>query len=110
VIASFAVSASGVFTLEDYFQPFDYRTLDDTNSDLGSGALSLLDPTVFNGPGVSRIGVTCGKSGKAYVVNAEDLGGYKQGSGGTDDVLQTITLSGPVWAGMGSYPLEGGYI
>jgi len=84
--------------------------LDDTNSDLGSGALSLLDPTVFNGPGVSRIGVTCGKSGKAYIVNADDLGGYKQGSGGTDGVLQTITLSGPVWAGMGSYPLEGGYI
>lgn len=34
----------------------------------------------------------------------------QQGSGGTDNVLQTIIASGSVFGGAGSYPLEGGYI
>jgi iron transport multicopper oxidase len=43
-------------------------------------------------------------------MNANNLGGFKQGPGGTDNVLQTIVANGAVFGGAGSYPLEGGYI
>lgn len=56
----------------------------------GSGGICLLDPTVFNGTGVSRIGITAGKNGKVYVVNADNLGGYRLGTGQQDGVIQVI--------------------
>ena len=84
--------------------------MDAADLDLGSSGVALLDPTVFNGNGVGRMAVAVGKNGKAYVLNADNLGGFKQGPGGTDDVLQTIIANGSVFAGAGSYPLEGGYI
>ena len=47
---------------------------------------------------------------KAYVMNADNLGGYKLGPGATDNVIQTIIADNAVFGGVGSYPLEGGYI
>lgn len=44
------------------------------------------------------------------VLDANNLGGFKQGSGGTDNIIQTIVGAGSVFGGPGSYPLEGGYI
>jgi len=43
-------------------------------------------------------------------MNANNLGGFKQGPGGTDNILQTIIADGAVFGGSGSYPLEGGYL
>lgn len=40
------------------------------------------------------------------MVNLDNLGGYKLGPGQTDGVVQTLTMSGGVWGGCGSYPLE----
>jgi iron transport multicopper oxidase len=56
--------------------------MDAGDRDLGSGGVALLDSSVFKGTGVSRIGVSIGKNGKAYIVNANNLGGFKKGSGG----------------------------
>lgn len=110
VVGDFAISASGKITLSDYFEPYEYVTMDAGDRDLGSGGVALLDPTVFVGKGVSRIAVSIGKNGKAYIMNANNLGGFKQGPGGTDNILQTIVAQGSVFGGSGSYPLEGGYI
>ncbi|KAH7330380.1 hypothetical protein BKA65DRAFT_565638 [Rhexocercosporidium sp. MPI-PUGE-AT-0058] len=103
---------TGVVTQSDYFEPYTYSALDNADRDLGSGGIALLDPNTFNGNGVSRIAVTVGKNGVCYVLNADNLGGYKLGTGGTDAILQTITMpgSGPVFGNAGSYPLEGGYM
>ncbi|KAK5038727.1 hypothetical protein LTR16_011893, partial [Cryomyces antarcticus] len=101
---------TGKVSAIDYFQPYDYVNMDGGDQDFGSGGIALLDPTVFKGTGVSRIGVTSGKNGKIYILNADNLGGYKQGPGQTDLVLQTITTNHAVFGGVGSYPLEGGYI
>lgn len=65
VVANFAVSASGKLTLTDYFEPYEYVSMDAGDRDLGSGGVALLDPTVFKGAGVSRIAVSIGKNGKA---------------------------------------------
>ena len=84
--------------------------MDGGDQDFGSSGLTLLDPTVFHGTGVSKMAVTAGKNGKAYILNANNMGGFKNGPGGTDGILQTITTNKAVFGGLGSYPLEGGYI
>jgi iron transport multicopper oxidase len=110
VVARFDVNVGGIFSLKDYFEPFDYQHLDAADLDLGTTGFSLLDPTVFVRPGVTRMGVTAGKNSKIYVLNALNLGGLDQGPGGQDAALQEIRIAGPVWGGLGSYPREGGYI
>ncbi|KAL8934463.1 MAG: hypothetical protein Q9216_005902 [Gyalolechia sp. 2 TL-2023] len=110
VVANLAVN-NGKLTLQDYFEPYEYIGMDAGDRDLGSGGVTLLDPSVFKGTnGVSRIAVTIGKNGKAYIMNADNLGGFKLGPGATDNILQTIISPNAVFGGAGSYPLEGGYI
>ncbi|CAG8961012.1 hypothetical protein HYFRA_00002552 [Hymenoscyphus fraxineus] len=82
VVASFTVSDAGKLSLSDYFEPYEYLSMDAGDRDLGSGGVTLLDPDVFKGAGVSRIGIALGKNGKAYIMNANNLGGFKQGPGG----------------------------
>jgi iron transport multicopper oxidase len=65
VVANFAVSSAGKITLTDYFEPYEYISMDAGDRDLGSGGVALLDPNYFNTPGVSKIAVTIGKNGKA---------------------------------------------
>lgn len=84
--------------------------MDGGDQDFGSGGIALLDPTVFKGTGVSKIGVTAGKNGKIYILNANNLGGYRLGPGQTDGIIQTIETNKAVFGGSGSYPLEGGYL
>ena len=104
------IGDGGKLHLTDYFQPYDYQNLDAADQDFGSSGLSLLDPTVFHGTGVSKMAVTAGKNGKTYIMNANNLGGYRNGPGGTDGIIQTITTNKAIFGGLGSYPLEGGYI
>ncbi|KXH67150.1 WSC domain-containing protein, partial [Colletotrichum salicis] len=109
-IVKMELSATGKWALIDYFQPYDYVALDAGDRDVGSSGLAVLDGSVFKGAGVNRIGVTAGKKGRTYVVNADNLGGFRQASDGGDGVLQTIELGGSLYGGFGSYPAEGGYI
>jgi hypothetical protein len=105
-----AVDGNGVLSLSDYFQPYDYENMDAADLDFGSGGIVLLDPTTFQGTGVSKMAVTAGKNGKVYILNANNLGGFKLGTGQTDGVLQTIVTNKAVFGASGSYPLEGGFI
>lgn len=80
VVANFAVDPStGVLTQSDYFEPYEYQQLNGGDRDFGSSGACLLDPTTFSGTGVQRMIVAGGKSGKVYVMNADDLGGFAQG-------------------------------
>jgi iron transport multicopper oxidase len=84
--------------------------MDSGDRDFGSSGLALLDPNTFKSSSVARMAVTAGKNGKIYILNADNLGGYMQGPGSTDRVIQTITTNEALFGGPGSYPLEGGYI
>lgn len=88
----------------------EYINMDAADRDLGSSGVCLLDGSVFKGKGVSRIAITIGKNGKVYIMDADALGGFKQGLGGTDGIIQTITVGKAVFGGVGSYPLEGGFM
>jgi iron transport multicopper oxidase len=109
-IVRFKVTRAGKLRLDNYFQPYDYRGLNAAGKDLGSSGATLLDDNTFRGRGVSRMALTGGKNAKVYVLNADNLGGYKQGANGTDKVIQILQASNSIFGGIGSYPLEGGYI
>ena len=107
---SLQIGDGGSLALADYFQPYDYASMDAGDQDFGSGGVTLLDPAVFNGAGVPKMAVSAGKNGKIYIMNANSLGGYKNGPGQTDGIIQTIATNKAVFGGCSSYPLEGGYI
>ena len=86
----------------DFFRPFDYPRNESQST--GSGGFSILDSTAFG-----RLGVT-GRNSALYIHDLENLGGYRQGVGSSDGVLQSLSLDGVFSGGIGSYPLEGGYI
>lgn len=86
--------ATGVVSQADYFEPYTYTAMDAGDRDLGSGGVILPDPKTFSGGGINRLAIAVGKNGIAYVMNADNLGGYKLGTGGTDGIVQTIPMPG----------------
>lgn len=56
------------------------------------------------------MGVVTGKSGKTYVLNLDNLGGYQNGPNKLDAIPLSIQNENSVYSGAGVYPLEGGYI
>lgn len=93
--------------LVDFFRPYDYQH--NEGQDIGSGGFSVLGP-IFSTGARKRIGVVTSKNSKMYIHDLDNLGGYRQGANSSDGVLQTIRLDGEVSGGVGSYPLEGGYV
>lgn len=77
------VSSAGVFSQQDYFEPYEYASLDGGDIDFGSSGAALLSP-YFSGGGVSQVAVAGGKSGKIYFMDANNLGGFAKGTGGSD--------------------------
>jgi hypothetical protein len=73
---------------------------------LGSGGFVLLNKSHFFGTNMKELGAVVGKSGKLYILDANNLGGYAEGVGQSDNVVQTLQLQAGVWGGCGSYPLE----
>ena len=65
---------SGTINVEDYFTPFDQANMAATDTDLGSGAVTLL-PTQ-TGSTTPDLLVTSGKDADIYLINTDTLGGY----------------------------------
>lgn len=104
------INDDGTLNVVDFFMPWDKRALDGGDRDLGTSPLVMLPSSTFSCGDVKRIGAVTGKSGTTYWINLDDMGGYKNGPNMLDDVLQTYTSENSVYAGVGVYPLEGGYI
>ena len=100
----------GTVSVVDFFMPWEKVQLDGADRDLGTTPLELLQPDVFTCPNVKRMGVVTGKSGKTYILNLDNLGGYQEGANKLDAVPQVFQNENSVYAGAGVYPLEGGYI
>ncbi|EPE33080.1 WSC-containing protein [Glarea lozoyensis ATCC 20868] len=101
--SNFIVTRNGKLKQQDYFQPYNYQALNAAGRDFGSAGVTLLDEDVFRGRGVRRIAISGGKSGRIYIMNGDDLGGFA-------NVLQSIDNAKSLFSGTGSYPREGGYI
>ncbi|KAK3325088.1 Cupredoxin [Apodospora peruviana] len=108
--AAFSVESSGALKQTDWFEMSDFDTYNGGDRDVGSSNIVLLDPNTFNGGGVRRVAVMGSKAGFVYIMDADNLGGFRMGPGGTDAILQTIKLTGSFFGGIASYPLDGGYL
>jgi hypothetical protein len=110
-IVKLGVDNNGVLALQDYFEPSNYRALDAGDRDLGAGGVSIWNLVQPVGS-ISTLAINCGKNGICYVVNADNLGGYRMGPSNGDDVIQTITppSGGAIFGNVGIYPNEGGYL
>jgi hypothetical protein len=80
VYCEFRDLAAGTLTQQDYFQLINYVKLNDGERNISASGVSLLDSTTFTGGGVNRVAISGSKAGKIYVLNADNLGGYKMGT------------------------------
>ena len=104
------VGSNGQLTPTDFFAPFDSNQLDSWDADFGSGAVVALPQAEFGTHSLPDLGVAVGKEGYVYLLNLQNLGGYEQGTGGGDDVVQRLGPFGGVWGRSGVWPGDGGYV
>lgn len=70
---------TGVISQSDYFIPANYASLNTGDKDISSSGVSLLDPNPFSGGGVNRVAICASKAGYVFVMDADNLGGFKNG-------------------------------
>jgi hypothetical protein len=80
-------------TLLSSFTPSNYFTLDEDNSDVGSGGTMVVPAQAGAYPNLVVAG---GKDGRAFLLNGDNLGGYTRG--GPDKVLDIVDQGG-CWCG-----------
>jgi hypothetical protein len=105
-----AVAGDGSLKPVDFFTPFDAAALDRADADFGSGGVTGLNDQFFGTPGVPHLAVAVGKAGYVYLLNREALGGFQQGAGAGDSVVQRIGPYGTVMSRPGVWPGEGGWL
>ncbi len=66
---------SGTTTVGDDFTPHDQASLNNADEDQASGGVVVLPDSVGGGGGAHQL-VQLGKSGRIYILNRENLGGY----------------------------------
>ena len=103
------VQADRTVAATDFFSPKDAPALNGFDADFGSGAPVGL-PDLLGTPAVPHLAVAAGKQGYVYLVNRDDLGGFQQGPGGTDAVVQRLGPIGGVWSRAAVWPGGGGWV
>lgn len=104
------VQPDGSLKPADFFAPFDAQQLDTWDADFASGGITGLSEQYFGTSGVPHLAVAVGKDGYVYLLNRDELGGFQQGSGGADKVVQRIGPYGGVWSRPGVWPGNGGWV
>ena len=109
-IVRLVVQPNGELKPTDFFAPFDAQSLDQNDADFASGGITGLNDEYFGTPSVPHLAVAVGKDGYVYLLNREELGGYLQGPGNGDKVVQRIGPYGGVWSRPGVWPGNGGWV
>ena len=104
------VQADKTLKATDFFMPYDTRYLNSWDADLGSGAPVALPPASFGTAAYPHLALEIGKQGYLYVLDADHLGGYQQGVGGSDQVINRLGGFGGVWSKPAVWPGQGGYV
>ncbi len=81
---------TGASHTKDYFSPKNQASLNSSDSDVGSGGLTLL-PDSVGSAAHPHLMVGCGKQGMIYLVDRDNLGGF---SLSTDNVVQEFSSDG----------------
>lgn len=108
------VSNSGL-TLADWFSPYNESSLSYQDLDLGTSDVMLFDDPMS---GVApHLAITADKTGRVYLMNAADLGGFQTGASNSNGDLQDWSygpqlfrsyayFNGKVYIGEGGEPLQ----
>ncbi|MFI1091913.1 choice-of-anchor D domain-containing protein [Streptomyces sp. NPDC020917] len=103
------VQADRSLKAADFFSPVDAPTLDQRDTDLGSGGPVGL-PDSFGTPSHPHLMVQQGKDGRVFLLDRDALGGRAQGAGGTDGVVGTTGPLKGQWGHPGVWGGDGGYV
>ena len=110
-VVRLAVQANGTLKATDFFVPDGaLNNFDPPDADLGSGGLVELPSSPFGTAAYPNLDVTVGKPGVIYVLDPRSLGGYDQGPGHGDAVVQEIAAGGAVWSKPAVWGGDGGWI
>ncbi len=81
------VKLSSDATLVDHFTPYNQAALESVDQDLGSGGTMLLPDQPGEHP---HLMVETGKQGRIYLIDRDDMGGYRRCGPLCDDVVQIV--------------------
>jgi hypothetical protein len=95
-----AQNPDGTLTAQDFFSPANSATLDAGDIDYGSAGPAELPVGTTAYP---HIVVQGGKIGNLFLLNADNLGGHKQGPGGSDNNLYQTNAYGGLWGHPGIF-------
>jgi len=105
-----AVQPDGTLKPVDFFSPYNAHELDQKDLDFASGGVTGLNDQYFGTASLKHLAVAVGKEGYVYLLNRDELGGFQQGLGKADNVVQRLGPYGGVWSRPGVWPGEGGWI
>ncbi len=103
------VQANGKLRAVDFFTPYDAASLDEFDTDFGSGAVVAL-PDSFGTTSIPHTAIAVGKEGNLYLLNRDNLGGFQQGTGRGDAAVQRLGPRGAAFGRPGVWPGDGGYV
>jgi len=109
-VVRLGVQSDGTLQAKDFFSPRNAPDSSTRNIDLGAGGPVGLPNAYFGTSQIPHLAFVQGKDGYAYLLNRDNLGGYRQGAGGTDAVVKRIGPFGGVWGKVGVWPGDGGYL
>jgi hypothetical protein len=108
-VVRIGLNAIGHLAAHDFFAPTDAPTLDQNDTDLGSGGPVAL-PDAFGTTSHPHLLVEDGKDGRLFLLDRDNLGGRGQGAGGTDASVQTVGPYKGIWGHPAVYGAEGGWV
>ncbi len=109
-VIGLTVGSAGQVTPSQFFAPSNAPTLDENDEDLGSGGPIALPSEYFGTKSIPHLVVQVGKDGRIFLINADNMGGYRQAAGGGDAVLQTVGPFTGVWGHPAAYGGQGGWV
>ena len=109
-VVGLTVGSNGDLTPTQFFAPANAANLDANDNDLGSGGPVALPSSYFGTSAHPQLLVQVGKDGRIFLLDAADMGGFKQGTGGGDAMLQELGPYGGVWGHPAVYGGQGGWV
>jgi outer membrane protein assembly factor BamB len=110
-VVRLSVQVDGSLRATDFFTPFNANTvLDPNDGDLGSGGVVGLPYPLFGTAAFPDLLVQVGKEGIVYLLDGASLGGYQQGAGGGDQVIQESGPYGGVFSKPAVWGGDGGWV
>jgi hypothetical protein len=109
-VIGLTVGSEGRISPSQFFAPSNAPTLDQNDEDLGSGGPVALPTEYFGTAAHPHLVVQVGKDGRVFLIDADNMGGYRQGPGKKDAVLQTLGPFAGVWGHPAVYGGQGGWV